>query len=594
MQRTNHGTSLVFITWQDVSQESIDIAHLSTLAASMRTETILAYISTIDIVMSNSHFNLSNLHGQQQELAQYLFPKKIADHIAALIKRGERDTFIHDEQLLLAAKLAILHGKPGPPDQMESLHILGQFLLGVNDVLQTGEKMSDSPDELELYLILRRQGLHRNEQIRYLLPRYYDLLVTRSNHVPKVGRSLDEAFRLETGIGIEEYLGFSFLYLTPFFGVTNVETLQQKDFLSIIRRYEEQFRDLEMRERCQEFFSRNRATFSKTYEGEDLLLSSNLPFKHHPLFRMENGSALPISFSLLGEKATMGIYWVLYNHFTEYQSPEAEKGNNEFTTYFGTLFQDYASDLLSRIFNEQDDPEQHFYDENSIQLVSKKADEGKPDGIIVTNNCMVILEMTTSSVQAKVMETGDLAGFRQDMKKFRKKIKQLSNAYDNIAKGRVVVPGLNKDKISNVYQILVLLHPFPQCTESWRLLREPPKAGIAEKFDIKPPYPKLYDWYPFGRGILSTQVHQPQILTMEELEMLEPLLRSGKYSFPDLFNSKLRNSVTANMSMKNFLLMFLNVEELENRSMTTLYKTVTDKMREHLINHIEFAESSGS
>ena len=574
----------------------MDSSRLSEIAASMHTETILAYISAIDIVISNTstRFNLSTLHSQQQELAQYLFPKEIADRITSFIQRGERDTYIHDEQLLLAAKFAIAHGQPGPAEQPPSLHFLGEFLLGINDVLQGEEKVPESLSELELQLILKRQGLHRNEQIRYLLPRYFDLLVTRPSSEPKEGRTLDEAFRLETGVGIEEYLSFAFLYLAPFFSVADIETLQKIDYLSVIRRYEEQIRDIQMRERCRQFFSKNRASLRKTYRGKDLRRSSNVPFKKFPLIRMENGSALPISLSLLAEKVTMGTYWILYNHFMELYPHDIERGMNEFTTYLGKLFQDYASQLLSRMCNVPDHQEEHFYDENAIRLISKKAGEGKPDGIIITKNCMVIMEMTTASVRATVLENGDVNGFREDTKKFVKKMQQLSNAFDNIARDRVVIPGLQKGKISNVYQVLVLLHPFPQCHEAWRLLREPVNQEAVEQPDLKPPYPQPYEWYPFGASIVTTKVHQPQILTIEELEMLEPLLRGGKYSLPDLLHEKLRTPRTANISMKNFLLRYLNIEDQPNESMMALFNTVTAKIRENLILHVEFAEHQNS
>ncbi len=229
-----------------------------------------------------------------------------------------------------------------------------------------------------------------------------------------------------------------------------------------------------------------------------------------------------------------------------------------------------------------------------MRLISKKAEEGKPDGIILTKNCMVILEMTTASVRAAVLENGDVHGFKDDTPKFIKKVRQLTNAFDNIANDRVVFPGLQKGTISNIYQVLVLLHPFPQCQEAWRLLRQPVKQESVVLPDLKPPYPEPYEWYQFGASLLTVKVHQPQILTIEELEMLEPLLRGGKYSLPDLLQEKLRTSESANISMKNFLLQSLNLEDQQNENMLALYDTVTAKIREHLILHVDFAEQQNS
>jgi hypothetical protein len=75
----------------------------------------------------------------------------------------------------------------------------------------------------------------------------------------------------------------------------------------------------------------------------------------------------------------------------------------------------------------------------------------------------------------------------------------------------------------------------------------------------------------FGRGFHSTPVYNPQILTSEELEMLEPFLYKGELSLPDLLQGKLNNRSTEFFSMKTYLLSYLQLREQINDYMHALF-----------------------
>lgn len=95
-----------------------------------------------------------------------------------------------------------------------------------------------------------------------------------------------------------------------------------------------------------------------------------------------------------------------------------------------------------------------------------------------------------------------------------------------LAHGTWSAPGLERKKIRHIYPVLVLLHPYPQNVATWQLLQQ--HIPTPEHIQC-------------GYEFLTTQVHHAQILTAEELEMLEPLLHNGELSLPDVLNAKTGN-----------------------------------------------------
>src|SRR5260370_13027583 len=156
-----------------------------------------------------------------------------------------------------------------------------------------------------------------NEQPRYLIGRYYDLLVSRSRlQTGTTGKlDIDAAFQAAIGIGIDEFIGLTTLYAAPFY-VQSVSDLVTLHFQNIISKIEEQIRAPVMRAQCQRLLSRDIPSFRTSFlaDTQDLALSSYLPFQETPLVRTEIGSALPISLRFLLDKISLGIYWILHEY----------------------------------------------------------------------------------------------------------------------------------------------------------------------------------------------------------------------------------------------------------------------------------------
>src|SRR6266487_5166254 len=178
-QASQRSRVLAYIPWSQVAGKFGGIDQIRELVSSLPTESVLIYISTMSIVLNNTPWDLDNLHAQQRALAQYLCTPEVVLQVDRCIEEGIGDVLVHEEQLLLAAKLALCYGQPGPAKEIP-LEQLGELLLGINDLLQEKDAEAATLRELMIIRSLRRRGISRNEQARYLLPRYFDLLVTRA------------------------------------------------------------------------------------------------------------------------------------------------------------------------------------------------------------------------------------------------------------------------------------------------------------------------------------------------------------------------------------------------------------------------------
>ena len=90
-----------------------------------------------------------------------------------------------------------------------------------------------------------------------------------------------------------------------------------------------------------------------------------------------------------------------------------------------------------------------------------------------------------------------------------------------------------------------------------------------------------------GYEFLTAQVHHAQILTAEELEMLEPLLHNGQQSLFDLLKAKTDDQFWVVQSMKNFMLRALEIQEQSNEFMRNRYDEIAKHMRQSIIEQVE-------
>ena len=72
--------------------------------------------------------------------------------------------------------------------------------------------------------------------------------------------------------------------------------------------------------------------------------------------------------------------------------------------------------------------------------------------------------------------------------------------------------------------------------------------------------------------------------------MLESLLSADSFSLPALLAQKMSHEETATMSMKDFLLRWLNLEEQQNAHMPALLDVAVNRLGDILKSTINFVE----
>jgi hypothetical protein len=528
------------------------------LATRLPTEAVVTVASIVNTMLKNRHVGRAERLHDQGDLAREILDGLTLNRVLALLHTGRFHFIFHEEQLLTAARLAICFGR-SDPDETWDKQTMSEFLLRVNDALTLGAEAND--DDMGLMISLRRLGLAEHEQPRYLLGRYFDLLISRSRARQGQPSSvdLDAAFLAATGVTIEQFLAFGLLYCGPYMEIDDAASLLQSRFLSAAAAVEAGIADSSLLDLCRTLFSADRAWFLAHLNPSglpaDIALTSFLPFQERPLYRLRNASAVPLSFRFLLERATYGAYWVLHEYCRQ-RDPRA--GVQRFKAHIGAAFQDYATDLLARCTQPA-----ALYTENQIRQITGSA-EALPDAVLVEDDAVIVLEMSAAAIPTQMQIMGDVPGFRTKTRlDSGRKFEQLDRSVSRLLGNDLRLPGLDGSKIRRIYPVLVLLFPFPQLPYTWDAVgRHSNSLGTS-----------------FYRGNLPGRVGQRQILTSEELEMAEPLLQRG-ITLSGMLADKLSDPIAADLSFKNWLFDRPGYNEPENEFMKELLWKVAQAVRD--------------
>jgi hypothetical protein len=279
------------------------------------------------------------------------------------------------------------------------------------------------------------------------------------------------------------------------------------------------------------------------------------------------------------EKSATGVYWTLHEY---YRRIDPDNGVRTFTKYVGQLHQAYVSSALRRTYSPPYAGPARFVDEQAVIGATAKAPGGqKPpfDAAIIEEDTLVLIEIGTPLFSLRAAEAADLDLYQAEIEKFKQKARQLDRAISALANGTWVIPGLESHRIRHIFPAIVLLHPFV------------PVAPIMEALESQIPV----GYREFGTRIAATEVHALQVLSDEEIEMLEPFLADGTYTLSALLREKASAPDSNFAPMKTFLLNFLKVTERPNQHMEALWNMFTAAIRQVLGTHLtDFHEGNAS
>jgi hypothetical protein len=538
-------------TWEDVSGRPTTEKHLEELASQLNAESAITLFSALSTFQHNRRLNLDGLDADQISAATELLSPSVAAEVIDKLRKGHRHRWLHEEQLLAAMRLVILHGQPGPMKASPDRDVLGELLLGINDHLRL-EGPSDEPKELQrMRMVLRPMGLLASEQERYVIPRFQDLLLIRARHEQeRGGMDLDAAFEQATGgLSPEEYLAAALVYVMPFVTVSDVRSLAASNYREILAQYEKRHRNADKARLCADQFVGSISWYRDQFrelETRALAYWDYMPFKRRPLIRLEeNVSPLPISFSLLMQKLATGPYWLLHHHLGQV---DPAHGVQNLNALMGRVFEGYAEDLLDRTFIPVADA--RFVPGSA--MTTDRAGVKKPDGVMQQGSDFVVFETSATVLSDAAIVNSDPSAFLKEIAtKHQSKVVQLGKAIEGLSTRLVKAPGVDISKVRAIYPVLLLLHPFPH----FRFTVEPLRQAISTG--------------PVGHG--RTQLMSLTIVSAEEMEMIEPVLAGGVVAFGELLVRRNADEISRDTSFKNFLLSSGIKGVDDNQNMKQLY-----------------------
>jgi len=549
-----------WVAWRDLGRIKLSLERLQQVASQLSTDSVLLAVSALGIMVYHRSPEEQKLKNQLSAVKLFLSPETWQS-ITRLFESRRYQVVFHEEELLIAARLALTHGRPAGGMAWD-VDRGTELLLGINDVLSFEREL---PTRVPLAVSLRRLGLFQGEATRYSLGRYYDLLVKRARSLQGLAGAidLDGEFMDETGLTMEQFLAAGLLFHLPFSSKPPPDVPLHLAFIDTIDRFVAAGANATAVMRAMPLYVGDREWYARSFgdldDADKPERSSFLPFQERPLYRLENGSTIPISMAYLSERMVQGIYWILHERWRR-QDPR--DGVSRLRTFLGHLFQGYISDLLTRVYRSGPQPETMLWTESDLPRYGpKKQRRDPPDILVVQGRDLLVFEVNVATVPAAVRTGADVERFAQTtIREFRRKLAQVNSYATDVLEGKLAVPGLALCEVRRIFPLLVLLSPFPQTP-----------AIFAHLGQGNAPRPQSVST---GHG--RVEIYPPQLITAEELEILEPIMSAGQMRLGDLFVRKLADHDAAYQSVKNFLYLQPGFRETDNTAMQRLYQKVTD------------------
>lgn len=549
---------MVAVTGRDVGMAPMTEGQIREVASGLVTETTFPRLAAFALVVGSvSHHSHGELRAAQARMAGEFLPSPYRERAIGFLEAGRRDLVFCQEQLLLAMRLVIEHGQPGPPGEIDRLG-MARLLLGVTDLMVSGDGLeAGTAEDVAVALALRRLGLPRAEKVTHEYARWYDLLVTRARAAGGTpgAMDLDELFAEATGLDIEDFLAIAWVHAAPLYSPHSVRDLQAAGFHTVLARLQDKYRDPDTAAAAAALLIGDVATMRARFAGDssELHRSSLRPFWEHPYIRLESGRIFPVSSELMLNRGIRGIYHLLIDQ----TSRTRRAGVNELTSFIGRLHEDYLSSLLRRAFTHV----KHgtFVSEADVIAANSRNEKPPFDGAIVTGDTIVLVEMLTATLRLDTLEECDPALYQRDFNRdFKKKTAQLARAVEEVGAGRWTVPGVVPASVRRVVPVLASLHPFPLFGPMWN----PFRAAFGQPV--------------FGQ---EATVMPLQLVTDEDLELLEALQVAGSIPIADALTRRAGNPAWTESRMTNVILRAWNLTEPDNPAMHESYLTAVTALR---------------
>ena len=487
---------------------------------------------------------------QALKIAKQLFGNDI-NIFGKIQKFWESGRVIFSRQQLLSlikTNLVYNNNNSGKKSIEEDFNGFGKILFGISDFL---EEEIDNDRKSIIGNVFKNIYLNYDHRLMLLLQRYYYLYTEIFDKVKK--RYPDECFYFNdefknaVGMDILPYLYLSYSILSHY--IKNYDP-ELKSFY-IDNNYFKKLKD-EIKNNIDIFFSElalNKESLKSTIkEGDKDFFSSFSDFWSNPLIKIDNGVYFPIDFKFLTEKATIGIYWTIFDYIKNKHNSNNDsimkQDINKLRAFFGRCLEYYVYELFKKVYN-RGLLQKIYYSEYDGE------NTGNVDLILDYGNTLFFFEITSSNIKFntvlsanydKIFNEIDLIFFG-DGENRKGKILQLDKAINNFKENKLKINSISPKKIERIFPVLILQTGLPQA-------------------------PGLYEEYKdriFKKGFLKDNIDDFTIIDIEELECSLDLVHSENLNLADLFK-KYKKSEYSNQSLKNFLYYNKYLEKLKTNN----------------------------
>ncbi len=474
----------------------------------------------------------------QAVLRQQAFTPRMLARLRQLQDWQQRIVFFQ-QQILFMAKMATLYA-PDRDDARPDLEFrdaLVELLLMAADFFDRFDLSAD-PGDLERALIahqVRNYLLNTTEQLRYLIPRA-SLLYLKLPLEPELRGDADfvdlpAVFQAASGFDLKDYLAF---------GIGIIGWFLEQSYLRRTRTPERESIN------PRTFFSRATidpgrarrllATFVHTYDSaktafearhgdQNRLTYDFLPFMAKPLYAIREDIVVPIHLGYLEARFTNAIYWTISDHL---ENAERLK----FRRFFGRIFEAYVQRSFARSLPPETGLARRVFPEFTYQ--TGKGEAKTSDVVLLYPRTAIFLEVTATRIRFEATGiSGDLSAFDRDIDLIiLQNARQLTDRIRDFRRGLYSFDGVTARDIDRIFPVIVTIHSIPESSLIWDHIR----AGLA------------------GQKLLGDAgVERLQLMDIEELEILEPILHQG-VSVLDILEARAADPERRNIGLKNFLI----------------------------------------
>jgi hypothetical protein len=180
-----------------------------------------------------------------------------------------------------------------------------------------------------------------------------------------------------------------------------------------------------------------------------------LPFRRHPLLRIDDDGVAFLSPQFVSEKGGVDLLWLLTN------PPGGAKEERMWTDDFGVLYERYVRSVFEELGSRlggQYVPDLHYGE--------AAEDSGQIDGLVAAGNVLAVIEVKASLLRQTLLARGTVDEVREDLeKKFvgdfgnRKGVSQLVHAIHWLTEQRRQgrqVRGIDLRKIDTIIPVLIV------------------------------------------------------------------------------------------------------------------------------------------